>query len=352
MTIKSNPTRLLSACLFLALPLAACAQDSFDDPDQIGEAVNELNGGLDMEDEAPIFGEADLFDSADLADEITVTDEMENNEELVAMNLRPGALRIHAALRWGQIPFDRDAEDIIEWSGRFSLNRGALLVRKRLAFEEATGDRIETRTDLRSVDFRSTTRPASDGLRITIIDPTPEYTEPRLLDYSDADGSVHSVDLVDLLGAPQSVDVDDRGNRIVLVAMPERDNSCRSGFMRGRWHQVVRHGGRLVGRVRNAQGEPLGHMRGVYGQRDNGNKVFFGKYIGSDGAFKGIFAGRYREGHFRGRWMTRSGDVGALGGRYRETIPGPELGGHYVGRFAETNCNVDVGTGVDMAELP
>ena len=352
MTIKSNPTRLLSACLFLALPLAACAQDSFDDPDQIGEAVNELNGGLDMEDEAPLFGEGDLFDSADLPDEITLTDELANDEELVAMNLRPGAVRIHAAIRWGQIPFDRDAEDIIDWSGRFRLNRGALLLRKRLAFEEGTGDRIEARPDIRTVDFRSTTRPASDGLRVTIIDPTPEDAEPLRLDYSDADGSVYSVDVRDLVDAPQSVDVDDRGNRIVIVAMPERDSNCRSGFMRGRWHKVAPHGGRLVGRVRNAQGEPLGHMRGVYGQRDNGNKVFFGKYIGSNGAFRGVFAGRYREGHFRGRWLTRSGDTGALGGRYRETIPGPEVGGHFVGRFAETSCNVDVGTGLDMPDQP
>jgi hypothetical protein len=232
------------------------------------------------------------------------------------------------------------------------VNRGALRVRRRIAFEEATGDRLETRTDRRSVAFRSSTLPASDGLRVTIIDPTPLDPEPLRLDYSDDNGSIFSVDLADLLAAPSSVDVDDRGNRIVVVAMPERDENCRSGFMGGRWHQVVRHGGRLLGRVHNAQGEPLGHMRGVYGERANGNKVFFGKYIGSDGRFKGIFAGRYREGHFRGRWMTRAGDIGALGGRYRETAPGPEIAGHFAGRWAETSCNIDVGTGVDMVDTP
>jgi hypothetical protein len=338
--------------LLLALPLAACAQDGFNDPDQIGESVNAVNGGLDMEDEAPLFGEADLFDSAQLVDEVTVTDELSGDPELVAMNLNSDARRVHAAIRWGQIPFNPDADTPVNWSGTLSVNRGALIVRRAVAFENGTGDGVEPRTDIRSVSFRSRTLPASDGLRITIIDPNPLNPEPLRLDYSDADGSVYAVDLADLAGTPQSFDVDDRGNRIVAVAIPERDGDCRSGFMRGRWHQVVSNGGRLLGRLRNAQGEPLGHMRGVYGQRANGNKVFFGKYIGSNGAFRGLFAGRYRDGHFRGRWISRDGDIGALGGRYRETIPGPEVGGHFLGRWAATSCGIDVGTGMDMADTP
>ncbi len=353
MSIKTNtkPSRILPTLLLHALPLAACAQESFDDPEEIGVAVNELNGGLDMEDEAPLFGDQDLFDSAAIVDEVAVTDSMSDNEEVVAMHLNADAVRINAAIRWGQIPFNPDAQGPVDWSGTLSVNRGAILVRRTVAFEQATGDGLEPRENLRSVSFRSTTLPASDGLRVTIIDPNPLDAEPLRLDYSDASGLVHSIAVGELLAAPQSFDVDDRGNRIVAVALRHReDTDCRSGFMRGRWHQVVRHGGRLLGRVRNAQGEPLGHMRGVYGQRDNGNKVFFGKYIGSDGAFRGIFAGRYRDGHFRGRWMNRSGDVGALGGRYRETIPGPEVGGHFLGRWAETSCNVQIGTDMELDE--
>jgi hypothetical protein len=351
MTIKSNPTRILSTCLLLALPLAACAQDSFDDPDQIGESVNAINGGLDMEDEAPLFGEADLFDSAQLVDEVELTDAMSDDAELVAMNLNTDARRVHVVIRWGQFPVNRDADTPVDWSGRISVNRGALIVRRAIGFEDAAGDRVEQRDNIRSVDFRSRTLPASDGLRLTIIDPRPQDAEPLRLDYSNADGSVYAVDLADLEGEPRSFDVDDRGNRIVVVAMRDRPaTDCRSGFIRGRWHQVVRHGGRLLGHVRNGQGDLLGHMRGVYGQRDNGNKVFFGKYIGSDGAFRGIFAGRYEAGHFRGRWLSRSGDIGALGGHYRETIPGPEIGGHFLGRWAASSCGIDVGTGSDIAD--
>jgi hypothetical protein len=86
-------------------------------------------------------------------------------------------------------------------------------------------------------------------------------------------------------------------------------------------------------------------MRGIYGVRSTGERVFFGKYINLEGKFRGIYAGRYGDGHFAGRWLHRSGDKGALGGLYRETIPGPEVGGHFLGRWAETTCDVPVDPG-------
>jgi hypothetical protein len=352
MTKNIPSKRFLSTCLLLALPLAACAQDDFHDEDAIGESVNLVNGGLDMEDEAPMFGEAALFESAELAEESDVSDALADDPELVAMGQLPGALRIHTAIQWGQLPVNPAAETVVDWSGTISVNRGAIIVRRVIAFEPALGDSIAPRVDPRSVSFTSTTLPANDGLRLTIIDPTPQAEEPLTLDYSDDTGSVYSVAVHDLIGAPQSFDIGVEGNRIVAVAMPQLDGDCQYGFLRGRWHRVAPNRGRLLGRVRAADGELLGHMRGIYGQRANGNRVFFGKYIGNDGLFRGIFAGRYQDGHFRGLWMNQGGEVGALGGHYRETIPGPEVGGHFLGRWAESSCNVQVGPGSDMPDQP
>ena len=59
----------------------------------------------------------------------------------------------------------------------------------------------------------------------------------------------------------------------------------------------------------------------------------------------GIFGGKYGQGLFEGRWKHASGEVGALGGEYIEDIPGPETGGHYMGRWAELSCDVPVGPG-------
>jgi hypothetical protein len=69
--------------------------------------------------------------------------------------------------------------------------------------------------------------------------------------------------------------------------------------------------------------------------------VFFGKYINREGQFRGIFAGHYRDGRYLGRWMTRAGEHGRLGGQYRESLPGPEVGGAFMGRWAETSCAGD-----------
>ena len=94
----------------------------------------------------------------------------------------------------------------------------------------------------------------------------------------------------------------------------------------------------------NAEGEIVGHMRGIYGRRANGERVFFAKYINRAGEFRGILHGTYADGHFIGRWRTRDGDVGGLRGEYVENLPGPRVGGHYMGRWAETRCNLPMVT--------
>ena len=341
----------LMTTLLCTLPIAGCAQDSFDEEAEIGEAIAQVNGGLDMEDmedEAPMFGEQDRFAAAELETEEAYDDAMEREGDVIAMQREVGASVVHTVMQWGQIPFDPDAEEIVDWSGTLSVNRGAILLRRVVAFESGLGDGIEPRTSPQELSFRSTTRPASDGLRLTIIDPTPNADEPLILDYSNADGSVYSVALSDLVAAPQSFDVDDAGNRIVAVAISRSDDECESGTLGGRWHRVARDRGRLLGQVRATDGELLGHVRGVYGERPDGNRVFFGKYINTEGVFRGIFAGRYLAGHFGGVWLTRSGEVGALGGQYRETIAGPEVGGHFLGRWAERLCGASVEPGGDV----
>ena len=76
---------------------------------------------------------------------------------------------------------------------------------------------------------------------------------------------------------------------------------------------------RVRRRVVSEDGRPLGHIRGVYGERRNGNKVFFGKYINTEGHFQGILRGTYGEGSFQGRWLTRAGERGSLMGRVQES---------------------------------
>lgn len=351
-------TRSLITALSLGLPLAlasACTtEDDLTETDEIESSIELENGGLDMTDEAPLFGDDAAFDAADELDiDTRVTDEMETNLDVVAMREAPDAALYAVRIVWGQMPPDPDAfaegEDPRNWSGVIRVNRGALLVRSTIRFEGPT-DRLLPRDNPRAVPFTSVTLPASDGLLLAIIDPEPFSDEPLVIAYQTADGEIFAAPVAALLDGPIVSDTDDRGNRVVAVAMRRPLDTCEHGFLGGRWHKVGPHFGVLRGRVTSADGDVLGHVRGIYGQRRSGEKVFFGKYINREGRFRGIFRGHYDAGHFAGRWLTRAGEHGRLGGHYRETVPGPRVGGHFLGRWAETSCGIDVGPGTDVRD--
>jgi len=198
------------------------------------------------------------------------------------------------------------------------------------------------------VKFRSKTRPHHDGLRVELIDPNPEADKPFVLTYQAEDGGLElSVKVSKLLDGPKTVTVDDADNRMVAVARARPLDHCAHGTMYGRWHKLAEGRGRFIGLVLNAHDDPIGHMRGVYGRRSNGKKVFFGKYINLKGKFKGIFRGHYGAGKFKGKWKHKNGDKGVLGGAYFESRAGPEVGGHFIGRWRKKTCNLP-----EAGELP
>jgi hypothetical protein len=340
------PSLLLSAALAGSIGGCQSGDDTGTDgdaeADEIAAALELENGGLTMEDEAPQFGDEDSFAAAEIEGETEYDDPMEEDPAAVAERSAPDAAMYHTEVLWGQMPADPDAEVAVDWSGSLSINRGAMFIRRVVAFEDAT-DAVEPRTDRRSITFSSVTRPHADGFRLTIVDPSPEATDPVVLTYTPNTGAPYSVDLAALLDGPQSHEVDDAGNRLVAVAIREPIEVCETGFLRGRWHRVREDRGRFVGVMSNADGEPTGHLRGIYGRRRGGEPVFFGKLIDRTGRFRGLVAGNYRGGHFRGGWVDR-GDPsrGVLAGEYRENEDVAGVGGHFLGRWAETSCGIEL----------
>lgn len=328
-----------------ALVAVGCGAEQGDGPptgsEQIGEALELDNGGLTMDDEAPAFAEEPSF--TELMDaETPVNDELLNDPTITSLQQKPDAAKIEVALLWGQIPGNPSAKAPRNWSGKISVSRGAMLVRRTVRFEDQT-DKLLPRTDPRAVAFTSVTLPHNDGLRLTLLDPTPLAPEPLTLTYETKDGIVYSAPIKALLDGPESVEVDDAGNRFVGIAIANPVDVCQFGMQGGAWHRVAEGRGVFKGGVVNALGDPIGHMKGIYGVRKNGEQVFFGKYINLDGQFRGIFAGHYGEGEYEGKWLHASGEVGKLGGHYFETLPGQKVGGKFVGRWAETSCNLHVG---------
>ncbi len=333
--------RIASLLAVSATSLFAACIDQPDVVEETAAAIEQENGGLDMEDEAPMFGVDDEFAAAAVEQSASYDDAMAEDTEIAEMRI--DGLRARVLLVWGQLPPDPEPEaSARNWSGRIDVNRGGIVVRRTIGFEEAT-DRLLVRDTRTAVAFTSVTRPFVDGLLLDIVDPTPDADEPFTLTYTSADGTnVRELALDDLIAGPVVADVDDQGNRVV-ASLVRDDDRCNHGFGRGRWRAFRPELGRLHGVIADADGDPIGHIRGVWGKRDaSGEQVFFGKYIANDGGFNGIFAGHYRDGEMHGRWMTRDGEAGRLDGMYRTRETDVGVGGGFLLRWAETTCAQDI----------
>jgi len=326
----------LPLALLLTVPAVACTTDSSapDDGnlDGVTTAIERENGGYDTADEAPMFGDDALYAAADIEADAAVSDPLATDPAIADLEHNPAVAARDVIVMWGRMPADPNGA-ARTWSGELRLSRGGMVVRRRIAFEEAT-DRILPRTRRDVIAFQSVTRPHADGLALTVLDPTPADASPLVLTYVSADASAtYTIDLGALDAGPVAIDAGD-GNQIIAVA--HHRDACDHGFLRGRWRALSPNAGHYAGLVLDAGGQPAGHIRGIYGKRANGEPVFFGKFIAADGTFKGILRGTYDAHQFDGRWLDRAGDHGVLRGLYRA---GDTLrGGQFLGRWAEATC--------------
>ena len=332
-------TLSLPLALLTTLPAAACLDHNGDNDTQaVSSALEQANGGFTTSDEPPEFG-ADLdFSAAAIESDNPASDPIDISTSATAMDRASAAAGFRLTLIWGKIPADRDATEARDWSGSLKVSRGGLLVRHTIAFEDRT-DKLLPRVSLDTVAFQSVTKPYVDGLALTVLDPTPSPTSAQTLTYTSADGgTVYTMDLSQLAAGPIVVDA---GNGFKVVAIGHRRQAadCDRGFMRGRWHALTAHLGRFLGVVTDENGDRVGHVRGIFGQRRNGDSVLFGKFINREGQFRGILAGTFGDGEYRARWITRDGEHGTAHGAYFEGAT--ENAGHFLGRWASSACSAD-----------
>jgi hypothetical protein len=324
----------LPLALLLASTTVACVDDAtMPENDEVISALELDNGGFDTTDEAPLFAADTMFQDAAIESDALAPDPMEADAEMRTMEDAPDADVRDVAVLWGRIPADPTATVVRDWSGELRLSRGGMYTRRRIAFEDL-GDRLLPRLTRDAIRFESRTRPAADGLVLRVADPTRGSVDPLRLRYAAANGDVRDIDLSRLDDGPVVEDMGD-GNRMIVIAH-RRNDTCAHGFIRGRWHKFAPNASTYLGVVANSQGEVVGHIRGIAGQRRSGESVMFGKFINREGQFVGILKGHYENGEFKARWLDRDGDHGYLHGLYFEG-PTPRAGG-LLGRWAETSC--------------
>lgn len=332
--LMEAPMRQLPFALLLA-SAAACVDQagSTDNTAATQSAIEQTNGGETTADEAPMFGDQAAFDAAGIEADAAVTDTMASDPSVATIAAAPDLASHRVIIAWGKLPADPNGP-ARDWSGSLTISRGALVVSRTIGFEAAT-DQLLPRTDKAVVAFDSITKPFVDGLALRVLDPTGSSTDPLTLTYAPANGGTsYTLDLAQLASGPLVVDAGD-GFKIVAAELRDKDG-CEHGFMRGRWHQLLPNLGVYRGLVVGPEGGVVGHVRGIYGERKNGDKVMFGKFIDDAGHFKGIIAGTYGSGDFDAKWITKDGDHGVIKGKYIES---PDTrGGLFAARWADAAC--------------
>ena len=383
---QNKPLRLLVILMMFALFITACSDDGENLAETSLTGTDDFEGmdfslpygGLTISDENEAFGDDSLKAMMYAEDGEEFEDPMDDAEvqELEDQGNQPGNADdpdrprfTFLRLRWGMVTGPQDSLivpdgpcDVTDWSGEIRTDRGIVLVRRLIRFEQPHDHIVRPRSNKQTVDFVSHTACHFDGLLLQIIERPEDFesnnTDPNLLHIEAGPYSgVYEVEA--LAGLNDIIEVDDQGNLMQLNGFNLSDLAyCPKGFLAGRFRRLPVENpeltlgeedpgiqvGRMAGVNTNLQGRINGFMRGGYGLDPEGNRVFFAKYIDRRGAFRGLMTGTWEPAEnernlrsFEGHWINAAGTTeGMLGGRAHALEDFP--GGFYEGRWT-TICD-------------
>jgi hypothetical protein len=279
--------------------------------------------------EAPAFGDpliADLSDGDEPYDDImaqsTEVTDVESSDNPQIYGLR---------MIWGNLLEDEDVTDLTDWSGSLTISRGAVVVFRVMSFEDGQ-DYIVERSDPALLEWVSQTSCCRDGLFVKFFIPELSADNPEQLP-PDEDFTVTyespqltiSFTLDQIAGLDTLVTVGP-GNAISFRGTKFERIACPHGYLEGRWTRDDNGDGIFYGRWLSRNGLLKGHLRGTWGTDDSGRRVFVGKWIDASGAFEGFLRGTWSNrmginsavGFFRGFvYDAECNKIGELGGHYR-----------------------------------
>jgi hypothetical protein len=263
---------------------------------------------------------------------------------------------------WGNLdgPVDDETrledDELVDWSGMLSVDRGIVLIRRVVLFERPFDSVVRPRPDRQTVAWNSHTGGHYDGLVVQIIEPPLDgngdgeiddgMDEPNLLHFESMAFS-ETFDMAEVADLDALYDVEPAGNAIHFTGFQLSDlDLCPKGFLAGVWEDDLEAddgSGYFRGRWVTLLGAAAGHVRGAYGYDEEGNPVFFGKYINRSGGFRGLLVGTWvpadetGRGEFHGHWVNAAETIeGLVAGRFLNL---PErAGGFFQGRWA-TDCD-------------
>lgn len=387
MKIVRYTTLMLMLLVSIGL-IAGCSEDDSSPTTTSTTATDNYDGidfslpygGLTVSDESEAFDDEALKELVYSEDGEMVEDEFANDPDVLQwMDMggdpsdpeNPNRPRFtFLRMRWGMVhgPDDslsvpEDGCGVTDWDGEIHTDRGIVLVRRVIAFENPYDRLIRPRLNRKTVAFVSKTACHFDGLVIQIIerpcDADEKNLEPNMLhiNTSSYNGSFAVSELSQI---DEVFQVGSDGNKFQMNGFTLSDiDYCPKGFLSGRFRTMPveesdamlveddRPGeqlGKFAGLWTSLEGRTNGFLRGGYGLDEEGNRVFFGKYINRFGHFRGLLVGTWEPAGdetmmagFSGRWINAAGTVeGILGGQAYLVEDYP--GGFFEGRWT-TLCD-------------
>jgi len=325
-----------------------------------GDEIADEFGGIKPSDEPPAFGDetiaTEMVEDAEYEDPVLLSPIVEqavNNEVADLYSIR---------IVWGQLGFDSSITEVTDWSGSLTVSDGVELLRRVIKFEDGQ-DYIVLRTDPTKIDWVSYTTVHHDGIFANIVIPPDEeravddVLEPITVTFSTAPFEI-TFNVEDLPALDTIYYLDD-SSAVAFHACKVERIACPRGFLAGRWGLNEDGDGVFYGKWLSHYDLLAGHIRGTWGKNIDGEpeNVFYGKYIDLTGSFEGLLRGRYHpvghsnaevsqgqargrhisRGLFRGSFFDASGNIqGVLKGHYSETHGNSGMG-YFQGRW-RTYC--------------
>jgi len=307
--------RLATFVIALALIglITGCGSDSSTTSDS---DISEDFGGFMPSAEAPAFGDETI--AAEMTDDEDYDDPMLTNA-IVETQLEEPETEIYALrIVWGMLRYDSTMTTPTDWSGLLSVSRGSIILRKVIKFEPAT-DWIVIRDSRDSLKWVSQTTVHHDGIFVNLVippaDDTEESDEPVTVTF-DTEPFEITFNLEDLNVLDTIYYLED-SNAVAFHAFNVVRIPCPKGFFSGVWGKDEEGNGLFYGKWMSRFGGAEGHFEGTWGsdQDTNPDNVFYGKVIDLEGNFLALLRGTY---HYRHPMSHRGNSSGWLRGYYHD----------------------------------
>jgi len=324
----------------LGLMLGGCSS-STNSPDPTANL--EDFGSYTTAKEQPAFGdpfvEAVMDGEEAYNDPIAVSpavDSIENDDSTAVYCFR---------MIWGNLQDDSGITESTDWSGSLSLSRGAIVVTHTIRFEPLQ-DYIMPRYDdsgnfvPETLGWVSKTSVGFDGIAARLIIPPSVTDDTVIVTYGSAQLTISfPITVLDDLDTLINISL---GNAISFQA-----NRCESGpdirsrgHVIGRWGQDENGQGVFYGRWMTTRGLVVGAVKGEWGVDSTGAQIFVGKWIDRTGNFEGFIKGVWRDrgqgknaaGQFRGRIFNALREpIGVVKGHFKKGTT--RWGGFFAGKW-------------------